>query len=269
MKYTYAYKTSDGVRHEDSMNASSREEVFMALRKKGIKAIKVVAADGTKANGEIRGVKKRFVAVASISAAILAGCIVYLFAPERKPIIKQVETPPEIKFTTDESRIAFTNLEAKASQIVLNHYNNIKSLELDLLADYKFIANEKNAAVINQKAKQGYKAVDDSRIKVRNLFKSIFEIFPLECTVEREEAQRLYAEAMDKLDASEFRLVKDEKAAKILISNRDKWQLQDGKVVWKDAALANEFEYFRRETQTSSQRRGTAIESQIIELPRN
>jgi hypothetical protein len=104
---------------------------------------------------------------------------------------------------------------------------------------------------------------------VRNLFKSIFEIFPSECTVEREEAQWLYAEAMDKLDASEFRLVKDEKAAKILISNRDKWQLQDGKVVWKDAALANEFEYFRRETQTSSQRRGTVIESQIIELPRN
>ena len=33
------------------MNASSREEVFEALRAKGIKAIKVVAADGSKANG--------------------------------------------------------------------------------------------------------------------------------------------------------------------------------------------------------------------------
>ena len=52
MKYTYAYKTSDGVRHEDSMDASSREEVFTVLRARGIKAIKVVAADGSKANGE-------------------------------------------------------------------------------------------------------------------------------------------------------------------------------------------------------------------------
>lgn len=51
MKFTYAYKTSDGIRHEDSMNASSREEVFETLRAKGIKAIKVVAADGSKANG--------------------------------------------------------------------------------------------------------------------------------------------------------------------------------------------------------------------------
>ena len=34
MRYTYAYKTSDGVRHEATMNASSREEVFSELRKR-------------------------------------------------------------------------------------------------------------------------------------------------------------------------------------------------------------------------------------------
>ena len=51
MRYTYAYKTSDGIRHEDSMDAASREEVFATLRTQGIKAIKVVAADGSKANG--------------------------------------------------------------------------------------------------------------------------------------------------------------------------------------------------------------------------
>ena len=39
MKYTYAYKTSDGTRHEESMNAASREEVFAELRKRGIKTV--------------------------------------------------------------------------------------------------------------------------------------------------------------------------------------------------------------------------------------
>lgn len=73
MKYTYAYKTSDGVRHEDSMNAASREEVFAALRKQGIKAIKVVAADGSKANGEVRGVRKRAVAALVGVAAVCVG----------------------------------------------------------------------------------------------------------------------------------------------------------------------------------------------------
>ena len=61
MKYTYAYKTSDGTRHEASMSASSREEVFTELRKRGVKAIKVVASDGSKANGEVRGVRRRVV----------------------------------------------------------------------------------------------------------------------------------------------------------------------------------------------------------------
>ena len=78
MKYTYAYKTSDGVRHEDSMNASSREEVFAALRAKGIKAIKVVAADGSKANGEVRGVRKRVVAVLIAIVALGVGVCAYL-----------------------------------------------------------------------------------------------------------------------------------------------------------------------------------------------
>ena len=82
MKFTYAYKTSDGVRHEDSMNASSREEVFTVLRAKGIKAIKVTAADGSKANGEVRGLRKRAVAGLVALAAVVAGVVAY-FGGER------------------------------------------------------------------------------------------------------------------------------------------------------------------------------------------
>lgn len=77
MKYTYAYKTSDGVRHEDSMNAASREEVFETLRKRRIKAIKVVAADGSKANGEIHGVRKRVVAALVAFVAVGVGVVAY------------------------------------------------------------------------------------------------------------------------------------------------------------------------------------------------
>ena len=78
MRYTYAYKTSDGVRHEATMNASSREEVFSELRKRGIKAIKVVAADGSKANGEIHGVRKRVVAALVAFVASGVGVVAYL-----------------------------------------------------------------------------------------------------------------------------------------------------------------------------------------------
>ena len=77
MKYTYAYKDSGGVRHEDSMEASCREEVFAALRAKGIKAIKVVAADGSKANGEIRGVRRRAITAIVVLVAIAVGVVAY------------------------------------------------------------------------------------------------------------------------------------------------------------------------------------------------
>lgn len=93
MKYTYAYKTSDGVRHEDSTNASSREEVFETLRAQGIKAIKVVAADGSKANGEIRGVRKRVVVTSIVVAALTAGLIAFLVG-------RRVPTPPELPPTS-------------------------------------------------------------------------------------------------------------------------------------------------------------------------
>ncbi len=77
MKYTYAYKDSSGKRHEDSIEAEARDAVFVALRAKGIRPIKVVAADGSKANGELRGVRKRVVAFAVALAAIIAGIVAY------------------------------------------------------------------------------------------------------------------------------------------------------------------------------------------------
>lgn len=77
MKYTYAYKTPDGIRHEASMNASSREEVFSTLRRQGIKAIKVVASDGSKANGEVRGVRKRVVVSLLFTVALIVGGVAY------------------------------------------------------------------------------------------------------------------------------------------------------------------------------------------------
>lgn len=78
MKYLYAYKSSDGVRHELSMDAESREAVFAALRQKGIKAIKVIAADGSKANGELRGVRKRTVFCVALITIALTSSVAFL-----------------------------------------------------------------------------------------------------------------------------------------------------------------------------------------------
>ena len=57
------------------MEAESRDAVFVALRQRGIKAIKVVAADGSKANGEVRGVRKRVVVAAVFGAAVVTAIL--------------------------------------------------------------------------------------------------------------------------------------------------------------------------------------------------
>ena len=79
------------------MDAESREAVFAELRKQGIKAIKVVAADGSKANGEIRGVRKRVLAASVIGAALLAGVLVYSLIPNP-------QAPGQSDFLTAQTR---------------------------------------------------------------------------------------------------------------------------------------------------------------------
>ena len=251
------------------MEASSREEVFVRLRQRGIKAIKVVAADGSKANGEVRGARKRTIAAVAALAAVLAGSAVYFLAPERKAGGRGEEKPPaqEVAFANAQYRAAFTNLEAQSAQILSKHAAAIAAMDLDALANYQSIESAEDTASLFKKVRQGYKAVDDSRVEVRELFKTIFTVFPPECTAERDVAQELYAETMEKLDSSERRIAKDEKALRLLVENRGRWHCQDGKVVWSDAALANEFEYFRRETAPAQKRRAIVIESEVVELP--
>lgn len=78
MHYTYAYKASDGTRHEGVVGAPSRDAVFEILRSQGIRPIKVVAADGSKANGELHGVRKRVVAALVALVAIGVGVFAYV-----------------------------------------------------------------------------------------------------------------------------------------------------------------------------------------------
>ena len=122
MKYTYAYKTSDGIRHEATMNASSREEVFATLRKQGIKAIKVVAADGSKANGEVRGVRKRIVAALVVLVAVAVGVAAYFGG------IRTGGTA-EPSFATDQTRRQIIGDAAIIEKGIRNGWSDVFALE--------------------------------------------------------------------------------------------------------------------------------------------
>lgn len=168
MKYTYAYKTSDGTRHEEAMEAESREAVFAALREKGIRAIKVVAADGSKANGEIRGIRKRVLAASVVGAALLAGLAVYSALRSQDPANRPASP-------------ALIELRSKAAALAEKHKVDI--------------------AGVSDKAKTGA-AVSELRTEARELFKDILNNLPNEA--EQLEAKRLYGELMILADRTEL-----------------------------------------------------------------
>ena len=125
MKYTYAYKTSDGTRHEATMVAKSREEVFAELRKQGIKAIKVVAADGSKANGEVRGVRKRVVTALVAFVALGVGVVAYFSGTRTGGNL----TPSEPSFTTDQDRRQIIGDAAIIEKNIRNGWSDVFKLE--------------------------------------------------------------------------------------------------------------------------------------------
>ena len=240
MKVTYAYKTSDGVRHEEAMEASSREKVFEELRSRGIRAIKVVAGDGSKANGETRSATGKRVVFAALAAGILAGVVVALLAPAIREDIGRIgRYKPGMAEKVAE-------MQAAARGLLDDHARRMGSAGVWTLTDYGGIFAATNSAMYDRAIWLGYNELDTSRRKARKLFRPLYDIFPPDCVNERMDVQKTYAEVMDEIDRSEAQLVRDEKAYALLSSNRGKWSLRDGKVTFSDGSLAKEFTFLGR-----------------------
>lgn len=94
MKYSYAYRTGDGVRCTDTLDAPSRDAAFAELRARGIRPIKVVAADGSRENGAARPIRWR---ILSIVALFIVLIVAFLPAFLRR-------TPPEPEFLSSQTR---------------------------------------------------------------------------------------------------------------------------------------------------------------------
>ena len=86
------------------MDAESREAVFEALRAKGIRPIKVVAADGSKANGEVREEGRKKVKVWYVSTAALFALLT-LFVTFVLFVFKNNTPPPSLEVASPRHQI--------------------------------------------------------------------------------------------------------------------------------------------------------------------
>lgn len=124
--FTYYYKTSDGLRHEAEIGAPSRDEAFAALRERGIRPIKLVAKDGSTANGEVRGMRKRAVAAIVVAVALAAGAVAFLLgrrAPQPAPVV-----------VTPQGPVTFTAASPLARQRIPGDRLRIENLPTNLFA---------------------------------------------------------------------------------------------------------------------------------------
>ena len=233
MKYTYAYKTSDGVRHEDSMNAPSRDEVFIELRKRGIKAIKVVAADGSKANGEVRGVRKRVVAILLVFVALGVGVCAYLGG-----VLTGGSPESGIAFQTDQSRRQIIGDAAIIEKGIRNGWSDVFELEGE-----RFLAS---FAIPGVKAGQRNTSEKEfiAALKFRSEFSSddSLEVRQIKAMVEgmKQEARRYLAAGGTVVEYG--KRLTERQDAEITIYNRVKADIENARKTMSEAAFMTYWE---------------------------
>ena len=112
-RFIYAYKTSDGIRHESWMEAETKEKVFEQLRKVGIRPIKVIDPD-TLPEAQARRRVKRFLLWATLG--IIAIAFVWFEVPRSES--------SELKRLRDHAQ----SIEMKLDSICLNSGEDSESI---------------------------------------------------------------------------------------------------------------------------------------------
>ena len=235
MKYRYAYKTSDGIRHEDSIDADSREGVFVVLRTRGIRAIKVVAADGSKANGEIRGLRKRTATLIALVAATLTGLAVWWMI-QFKPVADPYE-----RFSVREREL-LVELSKQITTICDEANQSYAALNVARLQDVETVSNTNLVDELKSLVKSGDEVIRVARMKLRRAFDESVGMYPV-CKDAFRAAQELYGRQMSTIDAIEVSHQNRRYAFVLLDTNRDKWSVFKGKPAFTDQHLLALYQY--------------------------
>lgn len=246
--FTYVYKTSDGKRHTEEMSAASREEVFEELRRRGIKAIKVVANDGSRANGaesekgrastqtETGGIgKRRTSGVLVAAAALIVSAIV-------------VGTWHFFRIGEPGRSQEYERLAEAASTIQGDMDSRIAALDIDLLQNYALIENTPDASSFYTTIERANDEVEKAKASLRDTFKDVESTFhdPAELGL----AQKLYGDTVEAIEAAGQAIAFRGYAFMLLDENRGKWKtVRDGerrRIEWTDPALEQKFNFYTK-----------------------
>lgn len=265
--WTYSYKTSDGLRHEGTMSAPSKDAVYEALRKQGIRAIRVEEAAPSTRRGRPWG-------AAVLVAAVLALAGGAWWLGRRGVPITQGASGIDPSPAGARSA-AYQKIVADVEAIRETYRVASSRIDHELLANYALVERVRDMSEFRSVIAHGREAVSRAREEVRRNFADRYGDIPETFPQDIADAQRLYGLVMEELDADDERLDCDDCALELLDMNRGRWHVAKGVVKWSDPSLERQFRLFGREPDIGKTRwerdfgtRPRVIESKPVMLKR-
>lgn len=234
VRFTYYYKTSDGQRHQDEVHASSKDEAYSVLIKRGIRPIKVFESLASRPSGPNLAV------LLSVIVALAAVCGYLGFSYMR---LKRNAESAEF----DRYSQAYTNLVAETRQALEKKDAYIEGLDLSRVRNYALIEELTDVSALEDKLIRAALNIGYTRGFIQSLFRDIYELLPEDRPNEIDEAKSFYSSVMESLDAQEATIARDLQALRFLVSHRNGWKVKSGGLVFSSPELELEFSRYSPE----------------------
>ena len=295
--WTYSYKTSDGLRHEGTLSAPSKDAAFEQLRRNGIRAIRVDESPSA-AQRRLGGLTHREWAIVAAAAAIVLTVVAataFSLGLRKDGKVAEPSLAPAAAgghlgqgnetgapqsngsdAQNDGNRsTAYRRIAEEVDAIRETYRENMAKVDYELLANYALVERVKDLAEFQAMIAYGRGVVSNARDAVTRVFRANYANIPVSSSGDRGDAQRLYGLAMEELDAADESLDGDDCVLTLLDMNRGRWHVARGMVVWEDARLERQFRLLGRESGAgrtrwewdASREEPKAIESNVVGLP--
>ena len=253
MRFTYTYRSSDGIRHVAEIDASSRDEAFATLRTRGIRPIKVVEEGGVKANGARPGGRPFY--RRTVPSILLAVCALLAIGAWWRlgRTVRGLQGGGDVRYQSG-TREAILKLIERAGALEDRYRAELTLLKLDRLHDYAWIEKEKDLSPLYREMEKAQAIIDYTRTQARDLFRDVYRQFSATCANERTDAQRRYGELMDALDAEEERQQAAHLTLMLIDDHRQAWRTEQGQIVFSNPKVEEEFRFYTMPTDGSTAR---------------
>lgn len=242
--WSYSYKTSDGLRHEAEMSAPTKDAVYDALRKQGIRPIRVDERIAPVVRCGFRGLRKRDWAVVGVGL-ILATVGVVAF--QHHFVGSRVQGSSSVALGNQKSNHpSYLKIEKSVAEVLARYRASSGRIDLELLTNYALFEQVTNTLAFSRELEAGRQIVGKAKSEIRAIYANGYEQIPESSVVDVMAAQKLYGVAIGEVESFEEELEGDSLALGMLQKHRGRWKTTRGRVIWDDEQLAKEFEFFQR-----------------------